>query len=344
MLETWIPHEDLDYKDEDALDLTAAQYASAYPGLLGSYYYHGDVNNDLQVNGYDADALAWLVDNGCVYCMEGFQFENCYSDLNENGTDDLADLATLLAHYGMTTGATRDDGDVEGDDGDVDILDLAQLLGVYGNACDCFVSDGEGLCGEGDESEGTGYVDVTIAAIDTNGHTGGGFVGEVDHFVFDMQIEVDDPNSDDWVVSGAVLEAENDAEFRLSSSAQWPDQYASFVAAPWTTLPVSSTCTLAGAYDPPDPNEVFTTGAINLGWFDGASSNDGPATVMRIVIDVSDVDGADVSTGFGSVYFSQSGPVGKDDILVATLASETATAESAPGMTTLTGNFYVKGE
>ena len=91
-------------------------------------------------------------------------------------------------------------------------------------------------------------------------------------------------------------------------------------------------------------SDFDNTITINLGWFDGASSNDGPATVLRIVIDVSDVDDADVSSGFGSVYFSQSGPVGKDDILVATMTSETATAESAPGMTTLTGNFYVKGE
>ncbi len=155
---------------------------------------------------------------------------------------------------------------------------------------------------------------------------------------------MDDPNSDDWVVTGAVLDASNDAEFRLSLAATYPNQYAIFVAAPWTTLPALPNASVVGAYDPPDPDEVFTTTDVNLGWYDTAESNDGPATVMRIVIDVSDVDGADVSEGFGSVYFSTTGPAAKEDILVADLDSGTSTAESAPGLKSLSGNFYVKGE
>ncbi len=73
-------------------------------------------------------------------------------------------------------------------------------------------------------------------------------------------------------------------------------------------------------------------------------SVDTSATVMRLVIDVSNVSGADVSGGFGSVYFTTAEPTGKDDILVVTLSSETATAESAPGMKSFSGNFHVKGE
>jgi hypothetical protein len=144
-------------------------------------------------------------------------------------------------------------------------------------------------------------------------------------------------------VTGAVLDASNDATFRLSTTATTPEQYATFVAAPWTTVPGSATANLAGAYDPPDPNEVFTTTDINLGWYDCAESHDGPATVMRIVIDVSEVEGADVSEGFGSVYFAAQ-KTGKTDILVAVLASETYTAESAPNAESLSGNFWVKGE
>jgi hypothetical protein len=143
-------------------------------------------------------------------------------------------------------------------------------------------------------------------------------------------------------VTGAVLDASNDATFRLSTSATTPDKYATFVAAPWTTVPGSATANLAGAYDPPDPNEVFTTTDINVGWYDTAESHDGPAAVMRIVIDVSEVEGADVSSGFGSVYFGAK--VGKSDILVADLASGTYTAESAPNAELLSGNFWVKGE
>jgi hypothetical protein len=52
-------------------------------------------------------------------------------DLDGDGDVDLADLNTLLAHYGMTSGATWGDGDLDGD-GDVDLADLNALLGNYG--------------------------------------------------------------------------------------------------------------------------------------------------------------------------------------------------------------------
>jgi hypothetical protein len=42
---------------------------------------------------------------------------------------------------------------------------------------------------------------------------------------------------------------------------------------------------------------VFDSSAVNLDWFDLVESEDGPAAVMRLVIDVSQVDGADVSAG-----------------------------------------------
>ena len=52
-------------------------------------------------------------------------------DLDGDGDVDLADLAQLLANYGMTEGATYEDGDLDGD-GDVDLSDLAELLAHYG--------------------------------------------------------------------------------------------------------------------------------------------------------------------------------------------------------------------
>jgi hypothetical protein len=42
---------------------------------------------------------------------------------------DLSDPAQLLSNYGITEGATYEDGDL---DGDVDLSDLATLLSVYG--------------------------------------------------------------------------------------------------------------------------------------------------------------------------------------------------------------------
>jgi hypothetical protein len=55
-------------------------------------------------------------------------------DLDLDGDVDLTDLAQLLAHYGMTEGASYEDGDLDGD-GDVDLTDLAGLLANYGRSC-----------------------------------------------------------------------------------------------------------------------------------------------------------------------------------------------------------------
>ena len=61
--------------------------------------------------------------------------EFCFGDLDGDNDVDLADLAQLLAHYGMTSGAAYEDGDLDGD-GDVDLADLAALLAVYGTICE----------------------------------------------------------------------------------------------------------------------------------------------------------------------------------------------------------------
>lgn len=55
-------------------------------------------------------------------------------DLNNDGAVDLTDLAALLAHFGMTSGATFAEGDLDGD-GDVDLVDLATLLSGFGASC-----------------------------------------------------------------------------------------------------------------------------------------------------------------------------------------------------------------
>ena len=59
---------------------------------------------------------------------------DCPEDLDGSGAVDLADLAALLANYGITSGAQPEDGDFDGD-GDVDLADLAHLLSVYGQDC-----------------------------------------------------------------------------------------------------------------------------------------------------------------------------------------------------------------
>lgn len=58
----------------------------------------------------------------------------CLGDLNGDGQVTLQDLATLLAHFGQTEGATFADGDQD-NDGDVDLQDLSFLLSVFGTNC-----------------------------------------------------------------------------------------------------------------------------------------------------------------------------------------------------------------
>lgn len=58
----------------------------------------------------------------------------CAADIDGNGAVDLTDLSTLLAHYGVTSGADRQDGDLDGD-GDVELNDLALMLSQFGAAC-----------------------------------------------------------------------------------------------------------------------------------------------------------------------------------------------------------------
>jgi hypothetical protein len=55
-------------------------------------------------------------------------------DLDGDRTVQLADLATLLAHFGTTQGAAYADGDINGD-GAVALDDLATLLAFFGRRC-----------------------------------------------------------------------------------------------------------------------------------------------------------------------------------------------------------------
>ena len=112
---------------------------------LGPYFVrgYGRVNailahNYVDCNGnsfYDPDDIATGVSedlngNGIPDECE----PDCPGDLNADGTIDLEDLATLLANYGMTSGATYENGDGDAD-GDVDLSDLSALLSVYGTVC-----------------------------------------------------------------------------------------------------------------------------------------------------------------------------------------------------------------
>lgn len=64
----------------------------------------------------------------------------CIGDLNHNGRVGPADLSRLLAAFGLTEGATFEQGDMT-NDGAVDIEDLGLLLSRFGTACRTFPID-----------------------------------------------------------------------------------------------------------------------------------------------------------------------------------------------------------
>ncbi len=82
---------------------------------------------------------------------------------------------------------------------------------------------------------------------------------------------------------------------------------------------------------------------VDACWYDSnPSSNDGPAAIFRLTIDVSGVSGADTSGGFGAVYFSTSGPAEVGDIKVADFTLCATHTYEFGTLTVLEGAFYVE--
>lgn len=97
--------------------------------------YHRDcdtVDNEGYID-YEYAANITRVVAGFLADPEGVHWE-CVGDIDGSLRVDLVDLAILLSNYGLTSGATMEQGDVDYD-GDVDLNDLAELLSRYGTNC-----------------------------------------------------------------------------------------------------------------------------------------------------------------------------------------------------------------
>lgn len=124
------------------------------PGIenVFDWYAQPDFNNDPNMDNTTLYGTYWFGGNpfaqfywemmapGCP--NPGAHFKYCAADIgNYNCIVDLADLAQLLGNYGITSGATYAQGDIEPPDdffpgdGDIDLGDLAELLGQYGDNC-----------------------------------------------------------------------------------------------------------------------------------------------------------------------------------------------------------------
>jgi hypothetical protein len=125
--------------------------AIADPGWTFSHW-SGDLTgsaNPVQIMiTSDMSVTATFV-SGCA--TAGYTGNYCAADVYPNNGDgiwdylddgdcaiDISDLGELLPNYGVTSGATREDGDVYPPgvgDGAVDISDLGELLAQYGDDC-----------------------------------------------------------------------------------------------------------------------------------------------------------------------------------------------------------------
>lgn len=329
------------------------QYEADFPGLEGSRCWHGDCDfsanplnpEDCGFEAADDAAFVNLVEHTC--CLTDDQ-ALCPGDVDHDYQVGLADLSALLTNYGTASGATRAQGDLDGD-GDVDLTDLSALLTVYG--LDCCPTDQQPAPSEGDAS-------ISVVAFDTSGYSATGFAGESTHFVFDVLIELEEED-DDWTGCGAAVKRANGATFYVISGASnpptpgssQPGRYRSFFSVPYAVTASNRfnapfpSGSIVGAYSPLGTSYVYSTTDLNANWYDTTgSSDDGPAAVMRVTIDVSGVSGADVSGGFGSVYFSTTGPADGNDIKVADFAAAAAHAFDQGQPEALTGAFYVNGQ
>jgi hypothetical protein len=269
----------------------------------------------------------------------------CPADLDVDHDVDLTDLSLLLGCFGTLN--CEQNSCCAADftcDGDVGLEDLAILLAAFGEPCGF--------------TPGAGNLSLSIEAYDTGGYTGGGFAGEEDHFVFDLLIEID-AEDDDWTTTGLCAARANGATFRLvadpndppTPGASPPGKYSTFFSVP-KGVNVGSrfnnpfpTGGIAGSCHPLSGAAVYTTTTVHACWLDSdLESDDGPAAIARIVLDVSGVSGADTSGGLGSVYFSTTGPNSGSDIKVGDLHASTAHKDGGGALEELEGEFYVVGE
>ena len=323
-------------------------YEEDFAGLEGGAPFHGDFDFSgtccSAVDTARTTAFLDLGDDGC--CITSEPSTLCPGDLNDDFDVDLTDLATLLGNFG-TTDVDREDGDLD-DDNDVDLNDLTQILSEYGTTC-------PELCPD-PPSPLTGSVTIGVQAWDTGGYSGGSpaFDGEKWDFVFDVLVTINE-SADDWTGSGVRVTNANSAVFRLVPSpgnppvpgSTVPEKYATFFSVPYAVNASSRftspfpTGGIAGRFTSSASGYTYTTSTLDAAWYDfTSSSNDGPAAVFRLVIDVENVSGADTSGGLGSVYWTTGSP-GSGDIKVADMTFDVTHRYADSGASSVTGSFYV---
>jgi|GEM_PF-784672 len=264
------------------------------------------------LDGYSAISV-WCEEFNANFTSASFV---CVGDLVPDGEIGLSDLAHLLGHYGMATGAELEDGDLNGD-GDVDLSDLATLLALYGTPCNPVLTmDFDGL-----EDLGSDYVYEGWLIVDEMPVTSGRFsvdgAGDpfpgwfvvdyqnaVDAAMFVLTIEPavgDDPSPADTHLLAGAFDGDM-ADLTIGHPAALGDDFAS--AAGGYILATPSTAAIDEDYDQgiwwldpmAGPASSLTLPALPAGWvYEGwVVGTGGPVSTGRFV----DPSGAD-SDGAG---------------------------------------------
>jgi hypothetical protein len=117
--------------DGDAGAWSALGISGPPQRVLSSVAYDEERRTAVLVGGYSNHPGGTGFDYGETWEFSTLQIPG---DVDHNGVVELADLATLLAHFGTQSGATFEEGDLDAD-GDVDVADLAMLLANFGATC-----------------------------------------------------------------------------------------------------------------------------------------------------------------------------------------------------------------
>lgn len=308
------------------------QYAAQFPGLDGSRTYHGNCNRDFDLaltppddkfDTADDDPFERLKTLPC--CVADCDDDGCPTDLDKDGDTDIGDMAILLSNFGLPSDQRAFPcSDIDGN-GAVGIEDLAVLLSNFGlpcGTCSRFAPPDEG--GESAAAVSIAEEEPLTPFIETTCSSGNGYA--------EVEISLTIPDAGDaWTVSGMKALAMNGAAFVCEATATVS---ASALFAP------ADTSLIIGGFDPPSQVYVWSSQELNASWIGLSAQNVESSDLVRVTIAVGDVELPFVWEP-PTAYFSGSGPVGANDVAIASVRFVAATRELQGKFVEKVGEIYV---
>ncbi|MCC6358417.1 MAG: hypothetical protein IT450_06725 [Phycisphaerales bacterium] len=318
-----------DDSDTAGFDADAATYTANCPGLGGSRYFHADCDQDGQVwvtgapFSDDAAVFNGLKVSGCCVTTCSDIHDLCMGDIDMDGDVDIQDQAYLLSEFGSCEPSIQFPcSDFDGD-GCIALQDLTILLSNFGNNCGCSALSGllAGLVStvrEGDVTE------IQVPTVDVNCACQEG--------VAVVTISFDVPQAGDvWTVSGLRALALNGAVFVHEAAAPASD---------CALFAPSEPSLIIGGFDPPSQGYVRSPQELNASWIGLSAQSVETSDLARVAIGVGEVEWPS-AWGFPTAYFSESGPVGANDVAIASLRFVAATRDLGGKFIQKSGQVYL---